>query len=99
MAQRRDRPPVESAGDSINIRLPDGRTVAVPVRATRTAGTPGACCFCGTEVEDAGAERLALEVRWLQEGSEHSQNLSAHRACLLARLHESVQRDGPLFAG
>ena len=35
MAQRRVRPAVERSGDSLNVRLPDGRMVSMPVKTSQ----------------------------------------------------------------
>jgi SAM-dependent methyltransferase len=37
MAQRRVRPAVERSGDSLNVRLPDGRMVSMPVKTSQGA--------------------------------------------------------------
>jgi ribosomal protein L34E len=94
MAQRRERPPAQRSGQTIGVRLPGGRTVSVPTSSSRGPAEPDVCCFCGEPV--GHAERVELDARWVAESEERHRSLSAHRSCLLDRLHERVR--GPSFA-
>jgi hypothetical protein len=98
MAQRRDRPPVQRSGDSLNVRLGDGRTISVSVDASRGPVTMGVCCFCGQDVTRSGGERISLSARWNDDATERTQSWEAHRACLTERLHDTVKGAGPFFA-
>ena len=82
MAQRRDRPALQTSasGQTFQVRLPDGRTLGMPVEQT------GACCFCGKELGDDAAARVLLSARWQDGEEERAQSWSAHRACLAERL-------------
>jgi hypothetical protein len=98
MAQRRDRPPVDRSGDSLNIRLPDGTMMSMPRPAGRRAvAADVVCCFCGEELGGADPERVGVGVEWSDAGGEHEQRWGAHRACVAARLHERVRGVGPFF--
>jgi hypothetical protein len=98
MAQRRDRPPVQRSGESLNIRLPDGRTMSVPLSTSRGPSTADVCCFCGRSVEHSDNEYVRIGVRWIAEGGdERQQSWGAHHACLLERMHEGVKGHGPFF--
>lgn len=97
MAQRRDRPPVEISGDSLNIRLPDGKTMSMPVNALRGPVTSDVCCFCGQRVEYADPEHIRIGVRWDDGGKERTQSWGAHHACLVERMHDRVKGQGPFF--
>jgi hypothetical protein len=97
MAQRRDRPPVQRSGSSIDVRLPDGTVKTVPVDALRGRAAPEVCCFCGLSVKHSGSERISLSVRWRDAGRERTQDWSAHRSCLAERMHETVSGAGPFF--
>ena len=98
MAQRRDRPPVQRSGDSINVTLGDGRTMSVPLGSLRRSGAADVCCFCGQGVKHAGADRVSLSVRWQDDATERTQSWEAHRGCLTERLHDTVKGTGPFFA-
>jgi hypothetical protein len=96
MAVRRDRPGVDLVGDSLNLTLPDGRTVAFPVKKQPSA-TDGVCCFCGERVEHSDQERTGLEVRWLAGDEQRHQSWEAHRGCLARLIHDRVKGAGPFF--
>jgi hypothetical protein len=80
MAQRRDRPALQTSGQAFQVRLPDGRTLGMP------GAQAGVCCFCGLELGGDGAERVLLSARWQSGEEEHTQSWSAHRTCLADRL-------------
>jgi len=95
MAQRRVRPAVERSG-GLNIRLPDGRTMSMPIR-TAAGQTSDLCCFCGQGIEHTDPERIRIDARWEEGGNEREQSWRAHRRCLLERMHEAVMGEGPFF--
>ncbi len=95
MAQRRVRPAVERSG-GLNIRLPDGTTMSMPIRTT-SGQTPDLCCFCGRGIEQTDPERIRLDARWEEGGNERGRSWRAHRGCLMERLHEAVRGERPLF--
>jgi hypothetical protein len=95
MAQRRDRPPVQRSGSSIDIRLPDGTIKTMPLDVPEGSVTSDACCFCGQSVE--ARDRIQLSVGWLDDGREREQSWDAHHDCLAKRMHESVVGTGPFF--
>ena len=97
MAQRRVRPAVERSGDSLNIRLPDGRTMSMPIR-TVSGQTSDLCCFCGQGIEHTDPERIRIDACWEEGGNECEQSWRAHRRCLLERLHEAVKGQGRFFS-
>ena len=97
MAQRRDRPPVQRSGDSLDVHLGGGRTMSVPLEALRGLMTPEVCCFCGQVVKDPGSEHLSLAARWEGGSGEGTQSWAAHRACLAERIHDTVKGTGPFF--
>lgn len=95
MAKRSDQPAVQRTGSSIDVRLPDGRTISMP-----TAQVPVAaeiCCFCGREVEQTAGDRIRLSALWIEDDVEHDQAWAAHRSCLVERMHERVKGEGPFF--
>jgi hypothetical protein len=96
MAQRRDRPVIERTG-GLNIRLPDGRTMSVPVSGLQAPAPAGVCCFCGEVVEHSDSERIRLDARWEADGTEREQSWVAHRKCLFDRLHDRARDEGPFF--
>jgi hypothetical protein len=96
VAVRRDRPGLDLAGDSVNVTLPDGRTMAVPVKP-RDQATADVCCFCGERVELSDPEWTRLGVLWRTGGGEHRQTWEAHRSCMSALMHDRVKGDGPFF--
>jgi hypothetical protein len=96
MAQRRDRPTFDLAGGSLNVTLPDGRTVPIPARSDPASAD--SCCFCGQAVAHSDLHRVRVTVRWIDGDQEHEQSWSAHRGCLLERMHPQVQGQGP-FSG
>ena len=96
MAQRRVRPAVERSG-GLNVRLPDGRTMSMPLRAETGRGSD-LCCFCGQGIEHTDTERIRIDARWEGGGTERRQSWIAHRTCLLERMHEAVTGQGPFFA-
>jgi hypothetical protein len=87
---------VDLAGDSLNLTLPDGRTVAFPVKR-QTSPSDGVCCFCGEHVEQSDPEWTRVEVRWLAGDDEHHQRWEAHRGCLTRLIHDRVKGEGPFF--
>jgi hypothetical protein len=95
MAQRRVRPAVERSG-GLNIRLPDGRTMSMPIR-TAAAQTSDLCCFCGQGIEQTHPERIQIDAQWEEGGTKRQQSWGAHRKCLLERMHEAVRGQGPFF--
>lgn len=95
MAQRRDRPPVELSGDSLNIKLPDGTTMSVPLKTPGRAATADLCCFCGEPVEDADAPQIRIDARWEHDGDQRQQSWGAHHRCLVERMHERVKGQQP----
>jgi|SRR5580693_7019790 hypothetical protein len=95
MAQRRDRPGLDLAGSSLNVTLPDGRTLPIPRRGDLAGDV---CCFCGETVEHADRERVRLSVRWIDGDDEREQSWGAHQSCVLERLNERVKGQGPFFA-
>lgn len=95
MAQRRDRPAFDLAGGSLNVTLPDGRTLPIPRMGEPT--TSDLCCFCGQTVGHTDPERVRVSVRWIDGSEERQQSWGAHRTCLLNRLHEKVTDRGPFF--
>jgi hypothetical protein len=97
MAQRRDRPPVQRSGNSIDIRLPDGTVKSVPVEALRGPAVSELCCFCGLSTKHAGRDRISISVRWVDSGGERTQEWSAHHGCLAERMHKSAAGVGPFF--
>ena len=100
MGVRRERPPIERAGGSIRLRLPDGSVKEMPVEDMRAApGDADVCCFCGESVGDEDGERIRVSARWVDHGDERTQSWGAHRACLEQRIHDSVSGTGPFFEG
>jgi len=97
MAQRRDRPPVQRSGDTLEVRLGDGRTMSVSVDTLRGLVTADVCCFCGRGVKESEGERIGLSARWEDDGVERTQSWGAHRECLTERLHDAVKGEGPFF--
>jgi hypothetical protein len=95
MAQRRVRPAVERSG-GLNIRLPDGTTMSMPIHAA-TGRTSDVCCFCGQGIEHTDSERIGIDARWEEGGNERQQSWGAHRKCLRERMHEAVMGEGPFF--
>ena len=95
MAQRQDRPAFDLAGGSLNVTLPDGRTLPIPSRGERVPS--GICCFCGEAVEHADPERVGISVRWIDGDDERQQSWLAHQRCLFERMHDSVKSQGPFF--
>jgi hypothetical protein len=98
MAQRREVPPITRSGGTVDVRLPDGRTMSVPLSRTGGPLTGDVCCFCGEAVADEAGERLRIGARWGGDGDDHEQSWEAHRRCLRERMHERVRGQGPLFA-
>lgn len=96
MAKRTDRPAVERTGGSIDIRLPDGRTVSMPTAAAAPS-MPDTCCFCGREVEQTAEDRIRLSAQWIEDDLDRGQSWAAHRECLAERMHERVMGAGPFF--
>jgi hypothetical protein len=86
------------SGNSLNIRLPDGRTMSLPVSDSMGSPTSEVCCFCGETVENSSPEHVRLDARWEKDGAEREQSWEAHHGCLLERLHERVKGQGP-FVG
>ncbi len=80
MAQRRERPSLQTSGQTFQVRLPDGRIMGMP------SAEPSVCCFCGRDLGDDAADRVLLSARWQARGEERSQSWGAHRACLAERL-------------
>ena len=100
MGVRRERPPIERAGSSIRLRLPDGSVREMPVDEMRAAPVDAElCCFCGKVVADEEGERIRVSARWTDRGDERTQSWEAHRACLAERIHDSVSGTGPFFEG
>ncbi len=97
MAQRRDRPAIVRSGESLNIRLPDGSSLALPVAAAKAAGSSELCCFCGQSVVSSDAEAIRVAASWRESEIEREQSWRAHRGCLLERMHEHVAGAGPFF--
>ena len=95
MAQRRVRPAVERSG-GLNIRLPDGTTMSMPIR-TPAGQSTDVCCFCGRGIEHSDPERVRIAARWQEGGSECEQSWRAHRGCLLERMNDAVLGEGPFF--
>ena len=95
MAQRRDRPAFDLAGGSLNVTLPDGRTLPIPRRGESVSD--GICCFCGRTVEHADPERVGVSVRWIAGDEELQRSWAAHQTCLLERIHDRVKGQGPFF--
>jgi hypothetical protein len=96
MAQRRDRPAQPRGGRSFEIRLGDGRTVALPEQQRRGPLT-GTCCFCGESLDDSAVRSISVSAHWLEGSQERSQDWGAHRTCLAERLHERLRGVGPFF--
>jgi hypothetical protein len=90
MSVRRQRPPIEQAGTSIRLRLPDGTVKEMAVGEQHGPTSSRRCCFCGEPVADDETARVHLTASWLSEGSERARSWEAHRACLAERLHDSV---------
>jgi hypothetical protein len=90
MGVRRERPPAEQGHNSVAVRLPDGTTKALPIAGLRGPVTAGLCCFCGQSVEHSDPEWIRLAVDWLEGGEKRTESCDAHRACLVERLHESI---------
>jgi hypothetical protein len=100
MGVRRERPPIERAGSSIRLRLPDGSVKEMPVDESRAAPVDDdLCCFCGESVGSDDDERIRVSARWVDRGDERTQSWGAHRACLEQRIHDSVSGAGPFFEG
>jgi len=95
MAQRRDRPPVERAGDSLNIKLPDGTTMSVPLNASSRSPTVDLCCFCGERVQQADPSAIRIDARWEQGGDERRRSWRAHHRCLFERIDDRVKGEEP----
>jgi hypothetical protein len=95
MAQRRDRPPVEHPGDSLNIKLPDGTTMSVPLKASVRAATADLCCFCGEPVADTDRPQVQIDARWEHDRAERQQSWAAHHRCLVDRMHQRVRAQQP----
>jgi hypothetical protein len=93
MGVRRERPPIERAGSSIRLRLPDGTVREMPVESS--GPSTKLCCFCG---EAAERDVVTLSVEWRDEQGEQRRTWASHRRCLAERLHESVQDAGGPFA-
>jgi hypothetical protein len=98
MGVRRERPPIELAGGSIRLRLPDGSVKEMPVDEVRIAPVADdICCFCGDSVGPGDGERIRVTAVWTDLGDEGTQSWGAHRACLATRIHDSVSGAGPFF--
>ena len=97
MGIRREQPSVERSADSIVVRLPDGSVKTMPVDRLRGPVTPDVCCFCGEGVEHSENESVRVGVRWGEGANERAQSWSAHRRCLLERMHDRVAGTGPFF--
>jgi hypothetical protein len=98
MGVRRERPPIELAGGSIRLRLPDGSVKEMPVDEVRIEPvSDDICCFCGRSVSPDDGERIRVTAQWTDVGDEGTQSWGAHRACLAERIHEAVSGTGPFF--
>jgi len=97
MAQRRDRPAVERSGESLNIKLPDGTTMSVPLSTSRPTVSADICCFCGATVEHADPQRIRVDAHWEHDGGERRRSWGAHDRCLLERLHDRATGQEPFF--
>jgi hypothetical protein len=97
MAKRQNRPAFERTGGSVDVRLPDGRTVSMPTGPAAGSAVSDNCCFCGRELEHTADDRIRLSAQWLDDDVEHSQSWAVHRACLAERMHERVKGVGPFF--
>jgi hypothetical protein len=98
MGVRRERPPIELAGGSIRLRLPDGSVKEMPVDEVRIAPvSDDVCCFCGEIVGPDDSDRIRVTAQWTGVGEERTQSWGAHRACLTERIHASVSGTGSFF--
>jgi hypothetical protein len=97
MGLRRERPSVARSGEGITLRLPDGTVKTMNVQDSRGPVAGELCCFCGEPVEQSSPGRIAVSVRWIDDGEERTQSWSAHGTCLSERMHAAVTGMGPFF--
>jgi hypothetical protein len=71
--------------------------MSVPVDGPPAPVTSEVCCFCGQGIGPSHSEHIRLGARWREDGRDCEQSWRAHRSCLLERLHDGVQGEGPFF--